>query len=143
MVKIKVSGLEERIRENDKNKCVRLRVSKNKFAYVFVKTNFYNGQFIIHLIDRLHVNTGVSILDCILDVQVEIIEHLGAKEFAYKFINNSKWILYGKDGEVKEFIYGEQERINHVFTAGLSEEFLELTLERKGKEIRYDLLAVI
>ncbi|MGG2120027.1 hypothetical protein AB1J99_30935 [Bacillus bombysepticus] len=132
--KTKVSSVEDKLKATNKIVGLRLNVNQEnkKYAYVFVKTRFAAGQFTIHIQDRRHLDSGVSILDCILDVQDELINLLGVREFVYKFLNESKWILYGKNGDIREFKYGEQEVIDQVYTAGLDDQFLELSLERKG-----------
>ncbi|TXR64568.1 hypothetical protein [Bacillus sp. AR18-7] len=143
MESAKCKGLEKRLEQNKKILSIRLEVEEERYAYVFIKTKFNNEKLIVHLIDRQHLDSGVSIIDCIEDVQEQIIDYFAAHEFMYRFINDSKWMLYGKNGEIKECIFGEQQRISHVFDYVLAEEFLELTLERNGKRMSYDLFAGI
>ncbi|ONG72165.1 hypothetical protein BKK44_10275 [Bacillus cereus] len=154
MCKKNISKLEEKLAKNNKVIGIRLTVNaeQKQFAYVFVKTRYAANRFTIHIQDRRHVAKSISILDCILDVQDELIDLLGVREFAYKFLNESKWILYGKNGEIREFIFGDQDAICQIYAEGLDDEFLELSLERKGKlnkelglkdEQYYDLFAAI
>lgn len=116
-------------------KSMRLPLENKKYSYVEVAAEFTNGQMEIHIIDRAKPRSGVSILQCIEEVQNQIITEFGAKDFAVKFLVNSRWFLYGKNGKVGEYRTVEGVRELQNFDPILNKEFVTLSMERSGLEL--------
>ncbi|MEX3623624.1 hypothetical protein [Viridibacillus arvi] len=110
---------------------LRLPLENGKYAYVEVKAEF-KEQVEVHIIDRINPKSGVSIFECIEEVQEQIITELGAKDFALKFLVKSKWFLYSKLGKVGEFrtIGGVKEL--QPYTPELDQELVKIAMERSG-----------
>ncbi len=111
---------------------LRLPLESGKYAYVKVQAVF-NEDVEIHIIDRQKPKSGVSIIDCIEEVQEQIIQELAASDFALNFITKSSWVLYGKKGEVAEYrTVGGVKELN-PYSPILDKELLEETLACKGE----------
>jgi hypothetical protein len=113
---------------------LRLPLKNGKYAYVKVKAVF-NEEVEVHIIDREKPKSGVSILDCIEEVQEQIIKELAAHDFAVQFISHSRWILYGKNGEMAEYrTIGGNKKLT-PYNPVLDKELLHETLARKGETL--------
>jgi hypothetical protein len=112
-------------------KSLRLPLENGKYAYIEVKAKFM-GQVEVHIIDRIRPNSGVSIIDCIEEVQEDIIRELGAGDFVMDFLTTSRWFLYSKKGKIGEFrtIGGVKEL--KPYHPELDSELVKLSLERSG-----------
>lgn len=88
----------------------------------------YSSCIEVHLRDNLHSSTNISILESINDVQEQIISALGIHDIRLKLLQNSHCFLYGHDGTIREFCYGESEPIN-LDSGHLDQDFLKLTLD--------------
>lgn len=88
----------------------------------------YSSCIEVHLRDNLHSTTNISILESINDVQEQIISALGIHDIRLKFSQDSRWFLYGHDGTIREFCYGELEPIS-LDSGHLDQDFLKLTLD--------------
>jgi hypothetical protein len=89
----------------------------------------YSSCIEVHLRDNLHSSTNISILESINDVQEQIILALGIHDIRLKFLQDSRFgFLYGHDGTIREFCYGELEPIN-LDSGHLDQDFLKLTLD--------------
>lgn len=110
---------------------LRLPLENGKYAYVEVQAE-YKEQIEVHIIDRNKPKSGVSIFECIEEVQEQIINGLGAEDFVMNFLVNSKWFLYSKSGKVGEFrtIGGVKELKS--YSPELNRELVALTMERSG-----------
>ena len=78
----------------------------------------------IHLVDRLKPKSSVSILESIYEIQEQILKHVGIEDNVLLFLKDSKWILYGKEGEIYEYLYGELFEINSNFHPILDREIM-------------------
>lgn len=110
---------------------LRLSLENGKYAYLEVQAKF-NGEVEVHIIDRIRPSSGVSIFDCIEEVQEEIIRELGAADFVMDFLQNSRWFLYSKTGKVGEFrtIGGVKEL--KTYHPDLDQQLVTLSMERSG-----------
>ncbi|HDR6271417.1 TPA: hypothetical protein QCU37_005054 [Bacillus cereus] len=106
-----------------------LKLKKNNQpakSRVLIKVK-YSSCIEVHLRDNLHSSTNISILESINDVQEQIISALGIHDIRLKFLQDSRWFLYGYDGTIREFCYGELEPID-LDSGHLDQDFLKLTL---------------
>lgn len=113
-------------------KSLRLPLENGKYAYIEVQAKFNNGKVEVHIIDRIRPNSGISIFECIEEVQEVLIKEFGAGDFVMDFLQNSKWFLYSKTGKVGEFrtIGGVKEL--KPFYPELDPELVKLAMERSG-----------
>lgn len=111
---------------------LRLPLENKKYAYIEVENVFNGNDIEIHIIDRNKPKSGVSIFECIDEVQEQLIEELGAEEFGMHFLSNTKWYLYSKTGKVGEFrsIGGVKEL--KPYYPELNTDLVKLAMERSG-----------
>ncbi|MEB9971550.1 hypothetical protein P4K82_08110 [Bacillus cereus] len=115
-----------------------LKLKKNNQSSksrVLIKVK-YSNCIEVHLRDNLHSTTNISILESINDVQEQIILALGIHDIRLKFLQDSRWFLYGHDSTIREFCYGELEPIN-LDSGHLDQDFLKLTLD-SAPDITFD-----
>lgn len=108
----------------------RLPLKNNKYTYIYAKAKF-TDRFEIHILDRLNPKSSISILETIKEVQVQILKNLGIEENVLQFLKDSKWVLYGKNGEVKEYRFGELIDL-HFTNPLIDEEIVEKFIDRIG-----------
>lgn len=113
-------------------KSLRLSLENGKYAYIEVQAKFNNGVVEVHIIDRIRPNSGVSIIECIEEVQEMIIRELGAGDFIMKFLQNSRWFLYSKTGKVGEFLTIGGVKELKTYHPELDQELVKLSMERSG-----------
>lgn len=97
----------------------------------------YSSCIEVHLRDNLYSPTNISTLESINDVQEQIISALGIHDIRLKFLQDSRWFLYGHDGTIREFCYGELEAIN-LDSGHLDQYFLKLILN-STPDITFDI----
>lgn len=112
-------------------KPLRLPLENGKYAYIEVKALFTDCME-VHIVDRTNVKSGVSIMDCIEEIQEAIINEFGAKDFVMNFLKHSKWFLYSKNGKVGEYRTIEGVRELQAFDPVLDHELVALAMERSG-----------
>ncbi|WP_121616812.1 hypothetical protein [Virgibacillus halodenitrificans] len=112
-------------------KSLRLPLENGKYAYIEVQAKFH-GEVEVHIIDRIRPNSGISVFECIEEIQEVIIKDLGASDFVMDFLQNSKWFLYSKTGKVGEFrtIGGVKEL--KTYHPELDQQLVKLAMERSG-----------
>lgn len=107
----------------------RLPLENKKYTYVEVKAVF--NEFVeIHIIDRLKPKASVSIIETIVEVQEQLLEKMGVTDSILPFLRETKWILYGKDGEIFEYSYGELIEMSH-FHPLVDQELGEVVMDRR------------
>lgn len=112
-------------------KPLRLPLENGKYAYIEVKAVF--KEFMeIHIVDRTNVKSGVSIIDCIEELQEKIISEFGAKDFVMDFLQNSNWYLYSKHGRVADYRTIQGVRELQPFDPVLNQDLVKLAMERSG-----------
>lgn len=111
-------------------KSLRLPLENKKYAYIEVKAIYNERHIEVHIIDRINPKSGVSIIECIEEIQELIINSLGAKDFAIKLLTKSKWFLYGKQGKVAQYQTIEGVQLLQPYDPRLDKEMVELAMER-------------
>lgn len=120
---------------------LRLPLSNKSYSYIAACAYFVNGKVEVHLADRPAPASSVSILDTIEEVQQQILDCLNIKERVLHFLRDSTWVLYGIDGTVYEYRFGDLVELNRYHPL-VKEEMLK-TMEaarqklQKKKKTRY------
>lgn len=107
----------------------RLQLKNGKYTYIEAKAVF-NDFVEIHIIDRLKPMAGVSILETIVEVQEQILQKLGITKNILPFLRDTKWVLYGKQGEIQEYSFGDLVEMSHYHPL-VDEQLREVALSRR------------
>ncbi|MFL0365226.1 MULTISPECIES: hypothetical protein [Pseudobacillus] len=86
---------------------LRLPLASKSYSYITASAHFSNGKVEVHLADRPSPRSSVSIIDAIEEVQEQILDHLKIQERVLYFLRDSIWVLYGIDGNVYKYHFGD------------------------------------